>query len=439
MTDREVLAWRNIGAALRLLQELGYHNSTSLQQQCPALVERQKAKRLLWCAYTLDRRWSFGTGLPFGIAESSIDYDMDIPVGHHNILCQEHFTTSFAERTLLIFQDDSTSSMYLKSMVTYCHIATECRNSITGGQSMQDTAGSRFMQDGTGTNDDFSEFRIQEWSRRLPPQLQFHPTGWQLYLETEPRSQCRMRLLLFLRASQMRIVIRRQAMFKCTTPEAETASIQTMVQFAQDTVRVLSLVAETCDLYQSQQRTFNHFLETAVSSLLVAIARCKGLEDTASVNSVKTAMRLIESLAGESAVMRRLYDRLASLKIVQVILQAESPAAPNDTTSTTHPDAVRSTNAEIPDSNGSSSMPRHIPETPQQSQYPPGAGPPLQPTSMMTVPSAPQTLPAGLNAGAQTFDVAPGTEAGNVPDSFPYVYFADLQSMLDMDTNTFTF
>lgn len=80
MTDREVLAWRNIGAALRLLQELGFHNSTSLQQQFPSITQRQSAKRLLWCAYTLDRRWSFGTGLPFGIAESNIDYDMEIPV-----------------------------------------------------------------------------------------------------------------------------------------------------------------------------------------------------------------------------------------------------------------------------------------------------------------------------------------------------------------------
>lgn len=80
MTDREVLAWRNIGAVLRMLQELGYHNSSSLQQRFELNSDRSRAQKILWSAYTLDRRWSSGTGLPFAILESDIDYTFDIPV-----------------------------------------------------------------------------------------------------------------------------------------------------------------------------------------------------------------------------------------------------------------------------------------------------------------------------------------------------------------------
>lgn len=77
MADREVIAWRTIGSVLRILQELGYQNMTSLQQRFKTSHDRARARHILWSAYTLDRRWSFGTGLPFAILESDIDYDVD--------------------------------------------------------------------------------------------------------------------------------------------------------------------------------------------------------------------------------------------------------------------------------------------------------------------------------------------------------------------------
>lgn len=81
MTDRESLAWRNIGSVIRMLQELGYHNCADLQHRFKSRGAREKAKKVLWSAYMLDRRWSFGTGLPFAIHDSDIDYDIDFMVG----------------------------------------------------------------------------------------------------------------------------------------------------------------------------------------------------------------------------------------------------------------------------------------------------------------------------------------------------------------------
>lgn len=78
MTDREVLSWRYIGNALRILQELGYHSSKSLARFTPQ--ERARAEKILWAAYIMDRRWSFGTGLPFGISEFDIDHDIETMV-----------------------------------------------------------------------------------------------------------------------------------------------------------------------------------------------------------------------------------------------------------------------------------------------------------------------------------------------------------------------
>jgi hypothetical protein len=81
MTDRESLSWRNIGNVVRILQEWGYHRSANIQERFSTEREADRVKRILWSAYLLDRRWSFGTGLPFSIQDSDIDYDVDFVVG----------------------------------------------------------------------------------------------------------------------------------------------------------------------------------------------------------------------------------------------------------------------------------------------------------------------------------------------------------------------
>ncbi|KAJ4152153.1 hypothetical protein NW765_017662 [Fusarium oxysporum] len=64
LVDREVLAWRTTGTVLRLLQEL---DSQSSQGKDPGIDDK-----LFWTVYTLDRRWGFGTGLPFAVSDSDI-------------------------------------------------------------------------------------------------------------------------------------------------------------------------------------------------------------------------------------------------------------------------------------------------------------------------------------------------------------------------------
>lgn len=39
---------------------------------------------LYWCVYTLDRRWSFGTELPFAVHDSEIDRHPMLDVSKNN-------------------------------------------------------------------------------------------------------------------------------------------------------------------------------------------------------------------------------------------------------------------------------------------------------------------------------------------------------------------
>ena len=42
--------------------------------------ERKWAIKLFWSVYVLDRRWSFGTGMPFALQDADIDPALPEPV-----------------------------------------------------------------------------------------------------------------------------------------------------------------------------------------------------------------------------------------------------------------------------------------------------------------------------------------------------------------------
>lgn len=77
--DNESTAWRIIGLSARLCIELGLHRSESYANMAEE-EDRNSAMLLFWSVYTLDRRWSFGTGMPFALQDSDIDSQLPRPV-----------------------------------------------------------------------------------------------------------------------------------------------------------------------------------------------------------------------------------------------------------------------------------------------------------------------------------------------------------------------
>jgi hypothetical protein len=62
---------------------MGMHRRDSLYQAVTDEGERRSVLRLFWSIYVLDRRWSFGTGLPFALQDSDIDPLLPEPVSFH--------------------------------------------------------------------------------------------------------------------------------------------------------------------------------------------------------------------------------------------------------------------------------------------------------------------------------------------------------------------
>lgn len=79
LANDEVLAWRVIGQVCRLCLELGIHQRPGLMSIKDA-SERRNALNSFWSAYVLDRRWAFGTGLPFTMQDEDVDPELPLPV-----------------------------------------------------------------------------------------------------------------------------------------------------------------------------------------------------------------------------------------------------------------------------------------------------------------------------------------------------------------------
>jgi hypothetical protein len=71
--DDESLAWRLIGQGARMAVEIGLHRHETYANNFSTDEERQFATVLFWSLYVLDRRWSFGTGMPFALQDADID------------------------------------------------------------------------------------------------------------------------------------------------------------------------------------------------------------------------------------------------------------------------------------------------------------------------------------------------------------------------------
>jgi hypothetical protein len=60
--------------------EMGLHRRDALMKAFHTEQERRDAIRVFWSVYSLDRRWSFGTGLPFVIQDQDVDRCLPEPV-----------------------------------------------------------------------------------------------------------------------------------------------------------------------------------------------------------------------------------------------------------------------------------------------------------------------------------------------------------------------
>ncbi|KAF9640074.1 Casein kinase II regulatory subunit [Lasiodiplodia theobromae] len=279
--DEEDTAWRIIGLAARLCMELGLHRRETYSTIFTEEEERAAAIRLFWSVYVLDRRWSFGTGMPFAFEDTDIDPNVPKP-------------------------DDATP--YLNCMVTYSNIGSRVWKSVANSDNAP------ISKEEIG----YLDYQIIQWHRSIPPALKYlHPSSSNPQ-DQQPvtRSIHRFRILLYLRANQMRILIYRPVLHTTSSIMEDMTAAQTVVDVAKDTINVLTHTNQTTDIYRSHQVMFNYFLISALAVLLLAVSHAPAQFSECCRDEFYMALDLVRGLSANSYVSKRLWRTIKVLKEV---------------------------------------------------------------------------------------------------------------------------
>lgn len=277
--DEETQAWRFIGIAGRQCIEMGLHRRDSLMKLFPNPDEYQHAIRVFWVVYALDRRWSFGTGMPFALQDSDIDPMLPEP---------------------------DNKFPYLKHITTYNHIGTKIWAHISALES-----GTRHPQ-----RDDISylDFQITQWYQSLPDHLKFDSGNLLKENEVPDRKTRRLRFLMFLRKNQARISVYRPILHSATSIVENRLHAETVVGIAKDTITTIIGIDRTTDIYRTQQVCFNYFLVQALAVIFLAVAHAPAMFRSKTTEEFYGAINLIKGFSTKSYTTRRLWRTIRGLK-----------------------------------------------------------------------------------------------------------------------------
>ncbi|PVH76667.1 hypothetical protein DL98DRAFT_657261 [Cadophora sp. DSE1049] len=286
--DEEILAWRTIGIAARIALEMGLHRRESLEENVPDPEKRHWAKRLFYCIYVLDRRWSFGTGLPFALHDSDIDPELPHLDGR---------------------------VPYLENMVSYGKISSQVWQLVAG-----------FSNKSLNTDQEkvnYLDFQVQRWRESLPPSLQLSttdpttsPSSHRTSISAPSQSLQRLQVLLYLRANHLRILIHRHNILSSAAISSNREGAHLVTSIAKDTIRLLVRMRETSTIYETQQTAYNYFLISALAAIFLAVCHDPGQFSAGCRDEFFSALELLKDLSSHGASAKRLWKSLKGLKSI---------------------------------------------------------------------------------------------------------------------------
>ena len=191
-------------------------------------------------------------------------------------------------------------------MIAYSRIASKVWRSITapigaGGEIQEDTMG-------------YLDYQVLQWQNTIPDSLRFYPTVDIPDTGPPSRAQRRLQVLLYLRMNQMRILIYRPVLHSATSIMENRRYARVVVEVAKDTIRVLSRLNQTTDIYRAQQVCFNHFLVSALAALFLAVSHAPVEFNQTVRDEFYMAIDLVSGFSAQSYVSMRLWQTIKGLK-----------------------------------------------------------------------------------------------------------------------------
>jgi hypothetical protein len=195
---------------------------------------------------------------------------------------------------------------YLSVMIAYSRIGSKVWRSVSSFSPVPST--SLNIED-VG----YIDYQILQWQKSIPPELQLPTTS---STQTSSRAIKRLQILLYLRANQMRILVYRPVLHSANSIQENLSHAGIVVELARDTIRALTHLNQTTDIYRTQQVCFNYFLISALA--VIFLASCHAPVHFSSIcrEEFYMALGLVKGFSNKSFVSRRLWKTIKGLKEV---------------------------------------------------------------------------------------------------------------------------
>lgn len=162
----------------------------------------------------------------------------------------------------------------------------------------------------------YLDYQVLQWYKQVPESLKFYPFDSPKHGEQASRGLRRLRVLLYLRMNQLRILIYRPVLHSLTSIAEDRGHAQTVVDVAKDTVRLLTRLNQTSDIYRTQQITFNYFLVAALAVLFLAVCHAPTEFNRQVRDEFYMALDLINGFSTKSYVSKRLWKTIKGLRTI---------------------------------------------------------------------------------------------------------------------------
>lgn len=190
-------------------------------------------------------------------------------------------------------------------MISYNRISSKIWYSGLGSEGTTD-----IRRDEIG----YLDYQVLQWYKQVPDKLKFYPTESPKNSDSVSRGMRRLRVLLYLRMNQLRILIYRPVLHSASSIAEDRGHAQTVVDVAKDTVRVLTRLNQISDIYRTQQITFNYFLVAALAVLFLAVCHAPADFNRQVRDEFYMALDLINGFSTKSYVSKRLWKTIKGLR-----------------------------------------------------------------------------------------------------------------------------
>lgn len=178
----------------------------------------------------------------------------------------------------------------------------------------------------------YLDYQILQWHQAIPEGLKFRPDDLRVQ-NSSSRGQRRLQVILYMRTNQMRVIIYRPVLMSATNIVENKHHAQTAVDVAKDTIKVLTRLNETSDIYRTQQVCFNYFLTSALAVLFLAVAHAPVEFSQQVRDEFYMALDLVKGFSINSYNSKRLWKAIKGIKEIGPklgVISRQALTDPND-------------------------------------------------------------------------------------------------------------